>query len=381
MYFFTRNIYDFTPKISKNTQTKEDDMKKIIFTGGGSGGHVTLNLGLIPLFMQAGWEVIYIGSKTGIENELIKKIKGVKYYPIATGKLRRYFSWENFKDAMRVPLGVFEAWNIIRKEKPDVVFSKGGFVSFPVVFGAWLNGIKKVYMHESDVTPGLANKMSLPFVGTFFTTFADTAEYVGDKRKVRCVGPVLTDRLDNGDAEKARDMCNFKADKPVLMFVGGSLGAKSINNAVIKNLEALLEKYQIIHICGKGQTSLARCEGYAPFEFVDKEFKDLMALADVVISRSGSNAIFELLSQKKPMLLVPLPSTSSRGEQALNAKSFQKQGFAEILRDDKVEADLPEAIENVFKYRQDYITNMENAEWKRTTNQELFEEICNDAQV
>ena len=356
-------------------------MKKIIFTGGGSGGHVTLNLGLIPLFLQAGWEVVYIGSKTGIENELIKKIKGVKYYSIATGKLRRYFSWENFKDAMRVPLGVFEAWNIIRKEKPDVVFSKGGFVSFPVVFGAWLNGNKRIYMHESDVTPGLANKMSLPFVSTFFTTFADTADYVSDKSKVRCVGPVLTDRLNNGDAEKARDMCNFKSDKPVLMFVGGSLGAKSINNAVIKNLEALLEKYQIIHICGKGQTALARCEGYAPFEFVDKEFKDLMALADVVVSRSGSNAIFELLSQKKPMLLVPLPSTSSRGEQSLNAKSFQKQGFAEILNDDKVDVDLIAAIENVFKYRQDYITNMENAVWKRTTNQELFEEICNDAQV
>ena len=158
-------------------------MKKIIFTGGGSGGHVTLNLGLIPLFLQDGWEVIYIGSKNGIENELIGKIDGVKYYAIATGKLRRYFSWENFKDAMRVPLGVAQAWNIIRKEKPSVIFSKGGFVSFPVVLSGWLNRIKPIYMHESDVTPGLANKMSLPFVSTFFTTFADTAEYVNDKTK------------------------------------------------------------------------------------------------------------------------------------------------------------------------------------------------------
>lgn len=356
-------------------------MKKIIFTGGGSGGHVTLNLGLIPLFLQAGWKVIYIGSKNGIENELIKKIKGVEYHAIATGKLRRYFSWENFKDAMRVPLGVLQAWRIIRKEKPDVIFSKGGFVSFPVVLGGWLNKIKKIYMHESDVTPGLANKMSLPFVSTFFTTFADTADYVGDRGKVRYVGPVLTDRLENGDAEKARDLCNFKKNKPVLMFVGGSLGAKSINNAVIKNLEALLEKYQIIHICGKGQTTLARCEGYAPFEFLDKEFKDMMALADVVISRSGSNAIFELLSQKKPMLLVPLPSTSSRGEQSLNALSFQKQGFAEVLADDKIEKELLKTVDNVFEYRQEYIANMENADWKRTSNQELFEVICDDAKV
>lgn len=356
-------------------------MKKIIFTGGGSGGHVTLNLGLIPLFLQDGWEVVYIGSTTGIENELIRKIDGVKYYAIATGKLRRYFSWENFKDAMRVPLGMLQAWNIIRKEKPNVIFSKGGFVSFPVVIGGWLNGIKPIYMHESDVTPGLANKMSLPFVSTFFTTFSDTVQYVNDKAKVRCVGPVLTDRLDNGNVDKARDMCNFSANKPVILFVGGSLGAKSINNAVIKNLEALLEKYQIIHICGKGQTSLARCEGYAPFEFVDKEFKDLMALADVVVSRSGSNAIFELLSQKKPMLLVPLPSTSSRGEQSLNAKSFQKQGFAEVLADDKVASDLVQAVDNLYAYRNEYIANMENAEWQRTSNQEIFEIIKNDTKI
>ena len=356
-------------------------MRKILFTGGGSGGHVTLNLGLIPLFLENDWEVFYIGSKNGIENELIRKIPGVKYYAIETGKLRRYFSWENFKDALKVPLGIFQAWNIIRREKPDIIFSKGGFVSFPVVLGGYLCGRRKIYMHESDVTPGLANKMSLPFVSTFFTTFADTVNYVSDKKKVRCVGPVLTDRLENGDAEKARDLCNFKNDKPVLMFVGGSLGAKSINNAVIKNLETLLERYQIIHICGKGQTTLARCEGYAPFEFVDKEFKDMMALADVVISRSGSNAIFELLSQKKPMLLVPLPSTSSRGEQSLNAKSFQKQGFAEILADDKVEEDLVKAVDNVYAYRSEYRTNMENAKWQRTSNRKLFEEICNDASL
>ena len=355
-------------------------MKKIIFTGGGSGGHVTLNLSLIPLFQQAEWEIIYIGSKDGIENELIKKIPNVKYYAIATGKLRRYFSWQNFKDALRVPLGIVQAWNIIRKEKPDVIFSKGGFVSFPVVLGGYLNRCKKIYMHESDVTPGLANKMSLPFVSTFFTTFSDTSDFVPNKEKICYVGPVLTDRLDNGNIDKARDLCSFNSEKPVIMFVGGSLGAKSINNAVIKNLEALLNKYQIIHICGKGQTTMAKCEGYAPFEFVDKEFKDLIALADVIVSRSGSNAIFELLSQKKPMLLVPLPSTSSRGEQTLNAQSFKKQGFAEVLADNEISDNLVGAINELFEYRLDYIKNMENADWKRTSNQELFT-IINDENV
>ncbi|MBR1600266.1 MAG: undecaprenyldiphospho-muramoylpentapeptide beta-N-acetylglucosaminyltransferase [Alphaproteobacteria bacterium] len=356
-------------------------MKKILFTGGGSGGHVTLNLGLIPLFKKAGWEVIYIGSKNGIENELIKKIEDVRYYAIETGKLRRYFSKENFKDAMRVPLGIFQAWKIIRKEKPDVIFSKGGFVSFPVVLGGYLSGCRKIYMHESDVTPGLANKMSLPFVNTFFTTFADTSNYVNHKEKIKYVGPVLTDRLENGNKEKARDMCFFNSDKPVIMFVGGSLGAKSINNAVIKNLETLLDKYQIIHICGKGQTIQAKCDGYMPFEFVDTEFKDLMALADVVVSRSGSNAIFELLSQKKPMLLVPLPSASSRGEQSLNAKSFKKQGFAEILTDDEVSDKLVQKIDEVFQFRNDYIKNMNESLWKRTSNKELFEIIENEQKL
>lgn len=347
-------------------------MKKIVFTGGGSGGHVTLNLGLIPLFLQAGWEVVYIGSETGIENELIKKINGVRYYAIATGKLRRYFSLENLKDALRVPLGIFQAAKIIRKEKPDVIFSKGGFVSFPVVAGGYIAGCREIYMHESDVTPGLANRMSLPFVKTFFTTFAETADYVQDKSKVKYVGPVLTDRLNNGDPEKARDLCFFNNDKPVIMFVGGSLGARSINNAVIKNLEQLLAKYQVIHICGKGQTTQAKCDGYMPFEFVDKEFKDLMALADVVVSRSGSNAIFEFLSRKKPMLLVPLPSGSSRGEQMLNAQSFKKRGFAEILTDDKVSEKLLQKVDEVYKYRADYVKNMTEADWKHTSNKELF---------
>lgn len=350
-------------------------MKKILFTGGGSGGHVTLNLSLIPLFLEDGWEVVYIGSKTGIERELIAKFANVRYYAIETGKLRRYFSWENFKDALRVPLGILQAIRIVHKEKPDIIFSKGGFVSFPVVLAGYLNRCPKIFMHESDVTPGLANKMSLPFVDTFFTTFPDTQNYVLNTQKVNYVGPVLSSRLNNGDAEFGRNMCFFNKDKPVIMFVGGSLGAKSINHAVIKNLEELLERYQIIHICGKGQTTQARCEGYAPFEFVDKEFKDLMALADVVISRSGSNAIFELLSQKKPMLLVPLPSTSSRGEQSLNAQSFQKQGFAEIIKDEDIDKDLVGAVDMVYAHREQYIANMEAADWKHTSNQELFAEI------
>ena len=357
-------------------------MKKIIFTGGGSGGHVTLNLSLIPYFIKDGWQVVYIGSKNGIEKELVCKISGVRYHAIETGKLRRYLSIENIKDALRVPLGVWQAFRIIANEKPDIIFSKGGFVSFPVVLGGFLNRCKQIFMHESDVTPGLANKMSLPFVGTFFTTFADTQKYVVPKfrNKVKYVGPVLSDRLYNGDAAKASQMCRFKADKPVLMFVGGSLGAKSLNNAVRQNLDKLLRKYQIIHICGKGQLQRLQREGYMQFEFVDSEFKDLLALADVVISRAGSNAIFELLSLHKPMLLVPLPKGSSRGEQSLNAADFADHGFAKVMADEQLVDDnlFVKMIDKTFDERSQMMAAMQTAELKQTTSQELYQAIIDD---
>ena len=356
-------------------------MKKIIFTGGGSGGHVTLNLSLIPYFLKDGWQVGYIGSKTGIEKELVCRIQGVQYFEIETGKLRRYFSVENLKDAMRVPLGVWQAFRIIAKEKPDIIFSKGGFVSFPVVLGGFLNRRKQIFMHESDVTPGLANKMSLPFVSTFFTTFPDTEKYVNEKfrSKVKYIGPVLSDRLYNGDAEKARQMCRFSDHKPVIMFVGGSLGAKSINAAVRKNLSNLLEKYQVIHICGKGQIQRITQKGYIQFEFVDKEFKDLMALADVVISRAGSNAIFELHSLQKPMLLVPLPTGSSRGEQMLNARAFEEHGFAKVLADEELNnlGVLTDKIDEIYSSREEMIKNMRSSKMKQTTSQQLYEAIIN----
>lgn len=357
-------------------------MKKIIFTGGGSGGHVTLNLNLIPLFQKDGWQVVYIGSEDGIEKELVTKISGVRYYAIRTGKLRRYFSWQNFKDALKVPVGIIQAALIIHREKPDIIFSKGGFVSFPVVVGGFLNRCK-IFMHESDVTPGLANKMSLPFVTKFFTTFQSTEKYVRHKEKIRYLGPVLSDRLENGDTAKALGMCHFLETKPVIMFVGGSLGAKSINTAVRQNLKSLLEYYQIIHICGKGQTDDTKALGYAQFDFVDKEFKDLLAITDMVVSRSGSNAIFEFWSQAKPMLLVPLPSTSSRGEQMLNALDFKERGFAEIIRDDELllGSKFISMIHKVDKNREQFRHNMMESDLNCTNNQDLYKAIIEDESV
>ncbi len=357
-------------------------MNKIIFTGGGSAGHVTLNLALIPLFLEKGWKVSYIGSKTGIEKDLVHKINGVTYHAIETGKLRRYFSWQNFLDMLKIPVGIFQAVGIVLKEKPNIIFSKGGFVSFPVVLAGYICHVK-VVMHESDVTPGLANKMSLPFVHKFFTTFEDTIRYVKDKKKVDCVGPILSNRFEGGDKKRGCALCGFDENKPIVMFVGGSLGAKSLNEAVRNNLKKLLEKYQLIHICGRGQTDeTLKANGYKQFDYVDAEFKDLMQASDVVVSRAGSNAIFELLSLHKPMVLVPLPSSSSRGEQSLNAKSFANKGYAQIVKDEDLSngALFLASINKVFENRQSYEEAMKMSHFKSTNNKELAQkvmDVCN----
>ena len=353
-------------------------MPKIIFTGGGSAGHVTLNLALIPYFIKQGWQVDYIGSKTGMEKDLIKKFPEVTYYSVPTGKLRRYFSLKNLTDMVKIPLGCIKATYLVHKINPDVIFSKGGFVSFPVVVGGFLNH-KKIFMHESDLTPGLANKMSLPFVSTFFTTFEETINSVKQKNKVSCVGPVLSDRLFNGSKEEGARFTGLSSDKPTIMFIGGSLGAQSLNAAVEQNLEKLLEKYQVIHIAGKsGYNPNLKAKGYVQYEYVDSELKDLMALSDVVISRAGSNSIFELASLNKPMILVPLPNTASRGEQTLNAKSFVDKGYAEIIKDEDIansEILLP-VLEKMFTDKEKYIKAMVSHPVKITTAKALSETIA-----
>lgn len=352
-------------------------MPKIVFTGGGSAGHVTLNLALIPWFIENKWEIDYIGSRGGMEEELIKKYKEVKYHAITTGKLRRYFSWQNFIDMVKIPFGCLEAIFLIRKLNPNVIFSKGGFVSFPVVVGGFINR-KKIFMHESDLTPGLANKMSLPFVNTFFTTFPETINKVKQKQKVKCIGPALSDRLYNGSKEEGAKFANLTTNKPTIMVIGGSLGAKSLNEAVTNNLDELLKNYQIIHISGKnGFNSDIKAEGYSQFEYVDTELKDLMALSDIVISRAGSNSIFELASLHKPMILVPLPNTASRGEQTLNAKSFVDKGYGELIKDEDITTPdiLFPMLEKVYKNRAQYTKKMQENPVKTTSITSLCQEI------
>jgi len=308
---------------------------KIIMTGGGTAGHVTPNIALIPALEEKGFEVKYIGSKTGIEKEIIEKNK-VPYYGISSGKLRRYFDIKNFSDPFKVLKGVFEARKIISKEKPDVIFSKGGFVSVPVVIAASMKKIP-VVAHESDIAPGLANKLASPFCDKLCVTFRESLKYIKGDKGVLTGSPIRQEIL-NGSKLKGLSRCNFTGKKEVIFIMGGSLGSKVVNDVIRENIDELLKQFDIIHICGKGNIdeTLKNKTGYVQFEYVNEELPDLMTAADYIISRAGANSIFEFLALKKPTLLIPLSKRASRGDQILNAQSFKKEGYSLVLEEEDI---------------------------------------------
>lgn len=332
--------------------------KKIVLTGGGTAGHVTPNIALLPYLKESGFEISYIGSYDGIEKKLITDFD-IPYYGIATGKFRRYLDIKNLTDPFRVIKGFSEARKYLKKIKPDVIFSKGGFVSVPVVRAAASLHIPCI-IHESDMTPGLANKLCIPVAKKVCCNFPETLSML-PKDKAVLTGSPIRDELTKGDKLAALDMCKFIANKPIIMVIGGSLGAASINKAVRDALPKLLDDFQIVHICGKDKIDnmLLHREGYIQFEYVKSELKDLFAMADVVISRAGANSICELLALKKPNLLIPLSANSSRGDQILNAKSFESQGYSMVIDDDYLSADLlAEKITELYFTRQTYIDAM-----------------------
>ncbi|OED32498.1 UDP-N-acetylglucosamine--N-acetylmuramyl-(pentapeptide) pyrophosphoryl-undecaprenol N-acetylglucosamine transferase [Planococcus maritimus] len=342
--------------------------KTIILTGGGTAGHVSLNQAIIPELQKLGFRVEYIGSKEGIENELIRdSYPDVTYHPISSGKLRRYFSMKNFSDPFRVGAGLTQALNIIRKVKPVAIFSKGGFVSVPVAMAGRLAGVP-VIIHESDVTPGLANKLALPFADHIFTVFKETMAHV-PKVKSTCTGSVIRSELLDGSAASGRELCHFDNTHKVLMIMGGSQGSALINDAVRANLETLTKQFNIIHLCGKGNID-ERLEGheqYCQFEYVTHELSHLLHLTDLVVSRAGSNSIFEFLALKKPMLLIPLSKQKSRGDQILNANLFEAQGFAHVLEEEQVSAEsFMAAIEHLVAKEEQLIQAMTEAEPPKT---------------
>lgn len=326
-------------------------MKKIIMTGGGTAGHVTPNLALVPLLKEKGYEIFYIGSYTGIEKKLVEDA-GITYYGISSGKLRRYHDWKNFTDPFRVIKGFSEANQLMKHIKPDVVFSKGGFVSVPVVMAAARQHIPAI-IHESDMTPGLANKLAIPFASKVCCNFPETMQYLPDGKAVHTGSPIRKE-LFSGNKEAGLEFTGFNTDKPVILIMGGSIGSRFINNAVWASLDTLLEKFQIVHLVGKGNINndLVGRAGYQQYEFISEQLNDIFAMTDLMISRAGANSISEILALKIPNILIPLSAAASRGDQILNAESYKKQGFSTVLQEEELTGELlVSSVEDVYARR------------------------------
>jgi len=332
-------------------------MKRIVLTGGGTAGHVTPHLAVLPHLLKEGYDVHYIGTETGIERGMMENYPGVTYHAVKSGKLRRYFDWKNFTDPFRVIAGAVQSARLMGRLRPDVCFSKGGFVSVPVVVGAWLHRVP-VLCHESDLTPGLANKICAKFARRIATTFPECAKALG--KKAVCTGTPMRPELFSGSRERGLALSGFSGSRPVLMMVGGSSGAQSVNKALREALPALLPEMDVLHLTGKGNLdeSLDTLAGYKQFEFLSEELPDAIACADLILSRAGSNAICEFQALKKPMLLVPYPKGASRGDQILNAESFRKRGLCHVLPQENM---TPQRLAAAIReLRQDKDRLMEN---------------------
>ena len=354
-------------------------MKKIILTGGGTAGHVTPNIAIIPELKRMGYDILYVGSKNGIEKELIEK-EGIPYKGIESGKLRRYIDIKNLTDPFRIIKGYGEARAICRKYKPDIVFSKGGYVSVPMVLAAAFQRIP-VISHESDMTPGLANRITMPQASKICCNFPETLKLLPEGKGVLSGSPIRKEIL-SGSREEGLKAAGFDGTKPVLLVIGGSLGAVHVNTAVRNVLPKLLEKYDVIHICGRNNIdeSLKGTRGYKQYGYVSEQLKDLFAAADIFISRAGANAICEILALHKPNLLIPLGAEASRGDQILNAGSFEKQGYSMVLTEDKLnDESLLYALESLWNDREKYTETMKASQQNDGVRivTELIEETLN----
>ncbi|WED41848.1 undecaprenyldiphospho-muramoylpentapeptide beta-N-acetylglucosaminyltransferase [Legionella cardiaca] len=336
---------------------------RIVFTGGGTAGHVTPNLALIEILQTNDWQIDYIGSEDGIEKNMISSLT-IPYHGVSSGKLRRYFSWKNFLDPLKIFLGISQAYCLLRKLKTDVVFSKGGFVAFPVVVAAWLHRIP-VIAHESDMTPGLANRLSFPFVDKICVTFAAAKKHFKKQEKVEITGTPIRAQLFKGSKAKGLALCGFTEEKPCLLVVGGSQGSALLNKVLRESLSFLGEHYQIIHLCGKGKidSNLLNKNNYCQFEYANEELADLFAASDIVISRAGANALYEILALGKPHILIPLSAKVSRGDQIQNARYFKEQGISTVVEEENLTPQsLLVAIEDVNQHKEEIIAKIKALE-------------------
>lgn len=312
-------------------------MKTVVLTGGGTAGHVIPNLALLPLLEREGCRVEYVGSEQGIERRLVAE-KGIPFHAIKSGKLRRYLDVKNFIDPFRVAAGLFQAWSLLGRIRPAAVFSKGGFVTVPVVLAARARGIP-VVLHESDMTPGLANRICIPFATRICAGFRETLEHLPKGKAVHTGTPIRAE-LFAGDRVRGALFLGLPEEggKPLLLAIGGSLGSRALNRALREALPALSTRFRIAHVCGKGglDPAMEGRPGYRQLEYIGKELPDVFAAADLILSRAGANALSEILALQKPNLLVPLPLSASRGDQILNAAAFAAAGYSKVLPEEDI---------------------------------------------
>ncbi len=336
--------------------------RTVLLTGGGTAGHVTPNLALLPALRARGFQPEYMGDARGIERRLAEEA-GLRFHGIPTGKLRRYFSLQNFLDPLRIVLGIVRAtWRIARL-RPVAVFSKGGFVGVPVVIGAWLNRVP-VVVHESDLTPGLANRLSFPFARRICLSFPET-EALLPGRDVVYTGTPVRQLLLDGDRARGLERFGLDPGRHTLLVFGGSQGAQAINEQVRALLPALSGDLQVLHVCGAGHLD-AELEGranYRQYEYLGDDFGDAFACADVVLSRAGANSLAELIALRKPAIVVPLPTAASRGDQIDNARVFAERGYGRVLPQSEMTPEsLAREIQRVLAGAEGFVAAMNSAE-------------------
>jgi len=322
---------------------------RIVLTGGGTGGHVIPNVAVIEGLkkVQPGVEILYIGSIDGVERRLIEKL-GVRYEGVPCGKLRRYFSWENFVDAFKVPVGVLKARKLIRDFEPEVIFSKGGYVSVPVVLAS---GRVPLVIHESDVSPGMATRVAMKRAKKICLSFEESREHIAAryKNKVVVTGAPVRSEILEGSAEAAHKLCGFDKHRPVLLVMGGSLGAAQINDFVRGSLDELLKRFQVVHLVGRGNLDIGlKKRGYKQFEYLDEQMKDIYASCEMAVTRGGANSLLELAVLGKKALVIPLGSAASRGEQRLNAEVYAKKMGWSVLSGETSSENFVRTVEMAY---------------------------------
>ncbi|WP_294430546.1 undecaprenyldiphospho-muramoylpentapeptide beta-N-acetylglucosaminyltransferase [uncultured Treponema sp.] len=329
-------------------------MLTFVFAGGGTGGHIYPGLAVAQELRSIAEnnnqeiKIVWLGNSTGMDRVLVEKSGSVDGFEgIPSGKLRRYFSFKNFTDFFKIFAGFVKSFFILLKLKPTVLFSKGGFVSVPPCMAAKLLRIP-VFTHECDFTPGLATKINSRFASKILISYEETKRYLGPAKAKKAVvtgNPVrpvfYSPDPENGRAFLFDGRSDYDSEKPVLLVLGGSLGAHQINELVASNLDWLTERFNVVHQCGAKDADLMpkNHDGYFLHPFIYNEMCDVIACADIVLSRAGANSIWECSVLGKPMVLIPLCGSGTRGDQVDNARFFEEKGAAIVLLGEYADSD------------------------------------------